>query len=115
MRILLINLPRESEIQDIITPAYLADFMKYPPLGLLAIAAEIDPRHSVKVLDTIAKGMSIQDTVRYILGYRPDVLGISAVTRYLYALDEISRKVKEAAARIQIVVGGPHVDSFPYE
>lgn len=116
MKILLINLPTEGKTKDFTTRDYLlTDFARYPPLGLLAIAAEINPRHSVKVLDVIANNMSIDKIVSYILKYKPDVLGISVVTRYLYAMHEIARRIKESDPSIKIVVGGAHVNCFPLE
>lgn len=116
MKILLTNLPKDSKVKDFTTPDYiLNDFMKYPPLGLLAIAAEIHPRHSVKVIDMAVKDMSIDGTVKYVLEYNPGLLGISVVTRYLYSMYEICRRIKQANPGIKIAVGGPHVNSFPSE
>jgi len=116
MKILLLNLPRDSETKDYTTQEYfLTDFIRYPPLGLLAIAADIDQEHSVRVLDVVIKNMSIEDTVKYIENYKPDVLGISAVTRRLYSLHEISRRIKKSIPDIKIVAGGPHINYFPRE
>lgn len=45
MRILLTNLPRESEAKDYTTREYLlTDFSRLLPLGLLAIAADVNPK-----------------------------------------------------------------------
>jgi len=116
MKILLMNLPRESETKDYTTPNYLLeDFAAYPPLGLLAIAADVNPKHSIKVLDVIVKNMSIEDTVRYIEDYKPDVLGLSVVTRRLYPMYAISRRIREALPDTKIVAGGPHVNHWPEE
>lgn len=116
MKILLINLPKDSEVKDFSTREYfLTDFMRHPPLGLLAIAAGINERHSVKVLDVTVKGMSIDEAVSYILEYNPDLLGMSVVTRRLYAMQEIARKVKERNTAIRIIAGGPHINYFPLE
>ena len=116
MRILLTNLPRESETRDYTTREYLlTDFSRYPPLGLLAIAADVEPRHSIKVLDVIVANMSIQDTIQYIQDYKPDVLGISVVTRRLYAMRVVTQAVKQALPNTAIVVGGPHINYWPTE
>jgi len=115
MKILLINLPTESKVKDFTTADYmLTDFMRYPPLGLLAIATEVKKRHSVKVMD-VANNMSIEAVIEYVLKYQPDLLGISVVTRYLYAMHEISRRVKKGNPEIKIAVGGPHINYFPME
>ena len=111
MKILLMNLPRESETIDYTTREYLlTDFSRYPPLGLLAIAANVNHRHTIKVIDVIVKNLSIRDTIQFIEDYKPDVLGISVVTRRLYALSAISRAVKQALPNVKIVAGGPHVN-----
>ncbi len=116
MDILLINLPREGEIINNTTPKYfLYDFMNYPPLGLLAIAASVDKKHQLQVLDTITKNMTIDDIVKYIENQKPDVLGISVVTWRLFALYDIARKVKEIIPDIKIIAGGPHVNYYPTE
>lgn len=116
MRIILTNLPRESEVKDYTTREYLlTDYSRYPPLGLLAIAAGVNPKHSIKVLDVVVNGMSIDDTVQYIVGYNPDILGLSVATRRLYSMYEISRRIKEALPGTKIVAGGPHINYWPEE
>ena len=116
MKILLINLPREGEVRDVATPDYLLyDFMNYPPLGLLAIAAGVDRRHSLEVVDVVARGLSIEGIVKIVCEGHPDLLGISVVTRRAFALCEITRRVKSSLPGVKIVVGGPHVSAFPTE
>ena len=116
MKILLLNLPRESEVRDVATPDYLLyDFMNYPPLGLLAIASGIDPRHSVQVLDTPTRNMSIKEVIAHIKQIKPDLLGISVVTRRLYGMFAVTKAVKKDLPEVTIVVGGPHVNVFPKE
>jgi radical SAM superfamily enzyme YgiQ (UPF0313 family) len=116
MKILLINLPKFFEAKDFTTPDYFVDnFMKYPPLGLLAIAAGIDKRHSLKILDTVEREMSLQRIIDYIIESKPDVLGITVVTRRLYVMSLIAKKIKEFLPKTRIVVGGPHINYFPNE
>lgn len=116
MKILLINLPRDGEVRDVATPDYLLyDFMNYPPLGLLAIAAGVDQRHELSVLDTVTSNMDIGETVRYIQKHKPDLLGISVVTRRLFSMCAIARAVRESMPDVRIVAGGPHLDAFPIE
>ena len=58
MKILLINLPPEGPTIDYTTSKYfLTEAVKYPPLGLLAIAVHIDrTRHELRVIDSIDEG-----------------------------------------------------------
>lgn len=117
MKILLITLPREGETKDFTTPEYLlTDFSHHPPLGLLAIAAGVDKvKHELKVLDTAVKRMNIEDCVKFITAYKPDVLGISVVTRRLFACRTIAEEVKKQNLQIKIIVGGPHLNRYPME
>lgn len=117
MHIQLINLPREGETRCWETRDYLlTDFSKYPPLGLMAIATEIDRRHhDVRLCDANIKGWTIAQTVQHIAEQRPDVLGMTVVTRRLWAMCEIARQVKEALPHTRIVAGGPHVNYWPEE
>lgn len=116
MKILLINLPPEGKTKDFTTPDYLlTDFMCQPPLGLLAVATGLDERNSVEILDCVASRKTIADTVHYCLQYNPDILGISVVTRYLYAFKEIVTQIKRVNPAIIIVAGGPHINCYPFE
>lgn len=116
MRILLINLPRQFETRDFTTPDYFLDnFMKYPPLGLLAIATGVDKKHSLEILDTTVKNMPLEQIVSYIKEKKPDVLGVSIVTRRLYGAWRVMKEVKKFMPEIKIVTGGPHVNYFPKE
>ena len=116
MKILLVNLPKDGEVKDTTTPDYLLyDFMSYPPLGLLAIAADVNPRHNLQVLDAVAKNMTIKTTVDYIKDFQPNLLGITVVTRRLFPMYSICKKVKEILPNIKIIAGGPHINYFPRE
>lgn len=109
-------MPRDGEVKDVATPDYLLyDFMNYPPLGLLAVAAGVDPRHDLQILDSPTRNMTIEDIVSYIKDSEPDMLGISVVTRRVYPMYAISKAVKEQLPDTTVVVGGPHVNVFPME
>lgn len=117
MKVLLINLPREGEALDYTTRDYLlTDFSKYPPLGLMAIATGVDHgKHEVALHDANIKNLSIEETVDYIKQVTPDVLGMSVVTRRLWAMHEIARRIKQELPRTRIVAGGPHINYWPGE
>lgn len=116
MHIILINLPKDGEVRDVATPDYLLyDFMNYPPLGLLAIAANVDRRHTVEIIDAPTYGMDIDDVVNSIVAKRPDVVGLSVVTRRLYPFYEISKRIKECLPDTFMIAGGPHINVYPKE
>jgi radical SAM superfamily enzyme YgiQ (UPF0313 family) len=117
VKLLLINLPREGEALDYTTRDYLlTDFSKYPPLGLMAVATGIDrTRHEVVLHDANVKNLSIEETVAQIKSRAPDVLGMSVVTRRLYAMHDIARRIKAELPGTRIVAGGPHINYWPRE
>ncbi|MDP2916654.1 MAG: radical SAM protein [Dehalococcoidia bacterium] len=115
MNILLTNLPRESGTKEYTTPDYIKNFERYPPLGLMAIAANIDPSHTVKILDLSVPRYSIEETIKYIEEYHPDILGISVTSRLLYAMNFITHRIKDILPATRIVTGGAHVTYFPKE
>ena len=50
-----------------------------------------------------------------LLLFKPDIVGISAMTIEAPAMHRIAKKVKELRPDIRIIVGGPHPTSFPEE
>lgn len=116
MKVLLITAPRDGEVTEFISPNILSyDMLHYPPLGLLAIAAEVDPRHELKVLDTVTKNMTIQESINYIVEFKPDLLGMSIVSRRIYPSTALFRQIKELMPNLITVAGGPHVNDFSVE
>lgn len=116
MKILLIVTPKEGECVEGTTPSYLLyDFASYPPMGLLAIAADIDSRHTVKVLDAATKNLSIAEVVAYAKDYKPDLVGISVVSRRIYPAHMVSKKIKESLPGTTTIAGGPHINDWGRE
>ena len=84
-------------------------------MGLLAIATGVDQKHSLEILDAAAREMSLADIVDYVKEKKPDVLGMTVVTRRLYGMSWITQEVKKKFPNIKIIAGGPHVNYFPRE
>jgi anaerobic magnesium-protoporphyrin IX monomethyl ester cyclase len=115
MKILLAISPSEGEVTTFSAPEFLKDFSVYPPLGLLAIATNVDPKHEIKILDCDAKNYGIQDVVDIAKEYKPDIFGISTVSRRIYSALTVSQKIREEFPEIVIIAGGPHINDFPIE
>ena len=116
MKILLLLPPSEGEVTEFNAANYIiSDFAHYPPLGLLAIATGIDPKHTVKVLDSVTKKMSIDEVMEQIKDFNPDLLGLSVVSRRLFPTYEVFRRTKEILPNTTIIAGGPHINDFPIE
>lgn len=77
------------------------------PLGLLSVAAGIDRRHEVKILD--ASSMTIEETQAAIAKWWPDVVGISATTHRAYPMKAI---IEDRLAPYSFAVGGTHVTHY---
>lgn len=117
MRILLIY-PSHREINSPLLPrSTKTDFGIKPPLGLLYIASSLKKCgfNGVKVID----GQVLKDEDREIMDivktYRPDCIGISALTLTLFRAARMARAIKEIDSRIHITFGGPHVTVYPLE
>jgi anaerobic magnesium-protoporphyrin IX monomethyl ester cyclase len=102
MRILLINPPHPA-IGSRIPGEQL------PPLGLLAIGGPlIDAGHHVELLNADLMNMSTAEIVRRAIAARPDavLLGHSGSTSAHPIIMRLTRRLREALARVWIVYGG---------
>jgi anaerobic magnesium-protoporphyrin IX monomethyl ester cyclase len=104
-RIMLAVMPYEGEVLDRVTDKFYKNkAVKYMPLGVLSLAANIPPEYEVNVLDAASRGFSLNETIEEIERWQPDILGLSVVTYRAWAMTEILRRT---TAPIK-VVGGPH-------
>jgi len=112
MKVMLMTLPKKGQTKDFTTPSfYSSNPVRYIPLGILAVATSISAGHEIRILDADSWDLSIDETVRKINEFAPDVLGISAVTRKAFAMSEILRRANASVK----AVGGPHVTHFAEE
>lgn len=114
MKVMLMTLPSEGQTVDYTTASFHLEnkAVRYIPLGILSVARGISPRHEVQILDTSSLGLSIEQTLQEIETFKPDVLGISAVSRRAYAMAEILRRATNVPLK---VVGGSHVTHYASE
>lgn len=108
-KILLTTLPTEGEFVNWTTSKkFLPTTLKYMPLGILSLASNLPKEHEVVILDPSSRGWTIDETIEKIEREKPDVLGISALTRKVYSLNKI---LKETSTPYK-VVGGPHATYY---
>lgn len=87
-----------------------------PPLGILSLAAMIRKYgYEVKVVDAHAEGFGISAILAEIEDFKPDVVGITAMTVMISAAAEIAKAIKEHSPRITTILGGVHVTAEPIE
>ena len=109
-KIVLTTLPKEGEFIDWTTPAFFnpTNVNKYMPLGILSLASNLPEKYDVVILDPSSEGWTIEQTIGKIEQEQPDILGISAVTRRVYALNQILEKTSAPYK----TVGGPHATYY---
>jgi len=82
------------------------------PLGILYIAAVLRQHGiNVKVFDADIDGLTVDEIVRRILSWEPDLVGFSLMTPQLMTALEASARLKEAWPDVWIALGGAHIDS----
>lgn len=85
-----------------------------PPLGLLNMAAVLErDGHEVKVMDCPVNRYTISDVMSEISNYKPDVLGVAAITSLAHVTKEICDVVKNQWPDTTIILGGPHPTVMP--
>ncbi len=84
-----------------------------PPLGVGYIAAELESRgHMVSLQDGSALGVNVSVLVERILAQKPDIVGISCLTKMADEAYKMVRILKKKAPEIMLVLGGAHATSF---
>ena len=85
-----------------------------PPLGLAYLASVArENGHKVKIIDSLAEGISFEELEKSIREYDPEVVGITASTMMIpdaYRVAQISKKINP---NIINIIGGPHVTFVP--
>ncbi len=104
LKIVLAVCPVEGEVCDRVThETYKKKAVKYLPLGLLSIGANII-EHEIIILDASSRNLTIDQTLDEIDAHQPDILGLSVVTYRAWAMKEILQRTNVPVK----VVGGPH-------
>jgi anaerobic magnesium-protoporphyrin IX monomethyl ester cyclase len=112
MKIVLSSLPTEGQFINWAGQKYfLPKEVVYMPLGILSLASNIPPKYDVKILDPASEGWTVEETINNIEKEKPDILGLSALTRRVWALEEILKKTSAPYK----VVGGPHATYYAEE
>jgi len=79
----------------------------FPPLGILYLATTLRERGiEVSVLDQPAKGLTVEETVKWVEREDPDILGFSTFLSSGRTAALISNEVKKKNPNITIVFGG---------
>ncbi len=85
-----------------------------PNPGPLAVAAYLEREgHECHILDTIALDWGWAEIEAWLRRERPDVVGISCVTKNAYLALSIAQLAKQVLPDVVTIAGGPHVSLCP--
>jgi anaerobic magnesium-protoporphyrin IX monomethyl ester cyclase len=85
------------------------------PLGIAYLAAVLERQgHKVILIDAPAMRYDIEDIVRELKSFGPDLVGISVTTASFTKALSVAKEVK-AQFDVTIIAGGPHVAALPDE
>jgi radical SAM superfamily enzyme YgiQ (UPF0313 family) len=85
------------------------------PQGLLSIASYLlNQGHDVFVYDCLGPGIpfDLNEQVKAILDYKPQIVGFSATTSSFLDAAEITQKIKEHSRYITTACGGVHASAL---
>lgn len=86
-----------------------------PPLGIMYLAAFSKQKRAddSMLIDLRFSKKPLHDVYDAINNFKPDIVGISAITLEAELIHHISRIVKRVSNSIPVIVGGPHATTFP--
>jgi anaerobic magnesium-protoporphyrin IX monomethyl ester cyclase len=84
------------------------------PIGLLYVATTVKKytEHEILFIDCAAEDKSIEETVKVVEKFQPDLVGISAWTNYWYSAFSIGKLIKERLPHVHLTYGGPHIGIY---
>ncbi|MBI3552383.1 MAG: cobalamin B12-binding domain-containing protein [Elusimicrobia bacterium] len=87
-----------------------------PPFGLCFLAAATrEQGYRTAIIDAETLGLSIDETAREALAFKPDYVGLTATTPAIVSAARVALKIKEGAPSVLTIVGGCHVTAIPEE
>ena len=91
---------------------YSKAYSKTPPLGLGYLAAICrNEGHEVTIVDCLVRDIDPEGYKRHIQEFKPDVVGISAMTVFYPESREMAEMAKQLGCTV--VMGGPHPSAMP--
>ncbi len=85
-----------------------------PHLGLLMLGAVLREKgHRVRILDASAQGLGYKQSLKEARSFKPDLIGLTAVTPSIFKTVKLVTKLKEIYPNVPIIIGGPHFSAIP--
>lgn len=97
-----------------VSPRWHQMVNSYPPLGLGYLAALMERAgHQVAIFDMgLDPSLSYGQEVERILAFRPEIMGLTAMTNNVYSVFEMLHALR-TSWRGPVIIGGPHATLFP--
>jgi radical SAM superfamily enzyme YgiQ (UPF0313 family) len=83
-----------------------------PPINLAMLGAYLQER-GVEVQIRDFDVQPLDDLEPWLAAFRPDLVGLTAMTPMILAAAAIAQRIKDRSGGIPIVVGGPHASALP--
>lgn len=100
MRILLLAMPDNVDLID--------HLIKFPNIAIVSLAGNL-PGHEVKTMDLVVYGHHIKEPlVEVVEDFKPELIGLSAMTFQFDTLLRISAFLKDNYPEIKLIAGGYH-------
>ncbi|MHC4474188.1 MAG: B12-binding domain-containing radical SAM protein [Planctomycetota bacterium] len=85
-----------------------------PCLGLLMLGAVLRKAgHRVRIVDASAQSLNLDQTLTQIKRFRPDIVGLSAVTPSILKTVSLATTIKNIYPLVTTIIGGPHFTAIP--
>lgn len=86
------------------------------PLGLCYLAAVLENKgHEVKIFDSYLTQKNAEETAKSLLGFSPEIVGISCTSHVFPEARKIAKCLKEQMPNANVVFGGAHPSIFPQQ
>jgi anaerobic magnesium-protoporphyrin IX monomethyl ester cyclase len=117
MRVLFVNPPAFNELTTQVGKEITENSSFQPPLGLLYIASYLQKQgqHEIRVIDSQVDRLSYEELEAIITAWRPDIVGLTAMTFTMVDVMITASMVKKIDPAIAVCLGGPHVDIYAPE
>ncbi len=94
-------------------PQTYANWYRRPVLGISSISSFLEKNgFNATIFDAVFNGWSEKDLVDHIANYKPDIIGITAMTHEITQAAHLAAELKNLL-KVPAVVGGSHVTALP--
>jgi anaerobic magnesium-protoporphyrin IX monomethyl ester cyclase len=80
-----------------------------PPIGLLSISSYLISEGILNSDDIQIADINIQDPLKEVLDFKPDIIGISAMTISYLEAQAFAKKLKKKLKDVPVIIGGVHI------